>query len=51
MYEGKAALLILRSLLESLIDEGVLTRERAIQLLDATMQKSGAESGTRASRT
>jgi hypothetical protein len=50
MSEGKAAILILRSLLEALVEHGLLDRGRAIQLLDRTIQKSAAENGTRASR-
>jgi hypothetical protein len=49
MNEGNGSHPDFRSLLEALIEDWVLTRERAIQLLDTAMHKSAAEFGTRAS--
>jgi len=50
MDEGKAAVLMIRALFEGLIKDGVLTRDRALQILVRAKDISAAELPLRFSR-
>jgi hypothetical protein len=50
MDEGKAAVLMVRALLEGLIKDGVLTRDRVLEILARAKDISAAEMPLRFSR-